>query len=233
MNKEGYARIESVLRTGTRALDPDEFEFIANELGALVLDTRKAEVFAAGFIPNSINIGIDGSFAPWVGALVPGVRHPLLIVTEAGREEEVVTRLARVGFDNTLGYLRGGFRSWEEARKESDSVVTISAEVFAQRHKNKNLYVIDVRKSSEFLAEHIEGASNLPLDYLNDHLAEIPKSGSLYVHCAGGYRSMIAASILKSRGWHTIINVAGGLKAIAKTDVPRTNYISSKTLNKS
>ncbi|MBA4057956.1 MAG: MBL fold metallo-hydrolase, partial [Marivirga sp.] len=186
------------------------------------------QAFAKGFIPRSINIGIDGSFAPWVGALIPGTQQPLLIVAEKGREEEVITRLARVGFDNTIGYLKGGFQTWPDAGKETDTVDTISASEFADRFKQQKLYVIDVRKPGEFQAEHVKNASNVPLDYINQHLSEIPKTGDVYLHCAGGYRSMITASILKSRGWNNLIDVQGGFKAIEETSVPRTDFACTK-----
>ncbi len=230
LNKEGYETIDSVLQKGAHAFPAKEFELMANETGALVLDTRNAEKFARGFIPQSINIGIDGSFAPWVGALIAGVAHPLLLITEDGREEEVVTRLARVGYDNTLGYLKGGFKSWLQAGKDIDSIESISAKEFANRIRQKDFTIIDVRKPGEYEAEHVEKAINIPLDFINDHLAEIPKENEVYVHCAGGYRSMIAISILKARGWNNLIDVAGGYKLIAETDVPRTNYIGASAL---
>jgi hydroxyacylglutathione hydrolase len=229
MNKEGYESIDRILNKGTRPLAADEFELLANETGALVLDTRDAQIFAKGFIPNSINIGIDGSFAPWVGSLIPGVAHPLLLITDEGREEEVVTRLARVGYDNTLGYLKGGLKSWLQANKEIDSIDSVSANEFASRWRDQKLTVIDVRKPGEFQAEHIENAINVPLDFLNAHLAEIPKEGEVYVHCAGGYRSMIAASILKSRGWNNLIDIQGGFSAIAETNIKRTDYVCAKS----
>lgn len=228
MNKEGYESIDNVLNKGLHALASDAFELMANETGALVLDTRDPQTFAKSFIPRSINIGIDGSFAPWVGALIPGTQQPLLIVAEKGREEEVITRLARVGFDNTIGYLQGGFQNWLDAGKQTDAVDTISASEFAKRFAQQKLYIIDVRKPGEFQAEHIENAVNVPLDYINLHLAEIPKSGDVYLHCAGGYRSMIAASILKARGWNNLIDVQGGFKAIAETGVPRTDFAYTK-----
>jgi hydroxyacylglutathione hydrolase len=228
MNKEGYESIDAVLRKGMHALSAAEFELLANEAGTLVLDTRDAQTFAKGFIPNSINIGIDGSFAPWVGSLIPGVGHPLLIIADEGREEEVITRLARVGFDNTLGYLKDGIKSWLQANKEIDATESISAAEFAKRVKEQKLTVIDVRKGGEFNAEHVTDAINIPLDFLNSHLAEIPKEGEVYLYCAGGYRSMIAASILKSRGWDNLIDVSGGFKAISETDVPRTNFVCGK-----
>ena len=218
------------LSKGLRAFSAEEFELIANETGALILDTREASNFGKGFIPNSINIGIDGSFAPWVGSLIPGVAQPLLVIADKGREEEVVTRLARVGFDNTLGYLRNGFKSWLQAGKEIDTIENVSASEFASRFKKEKLFIIDVRKPGEFQAEHIEGAVNIPLDFINNHLAEVPKTGQVYLHCAGGYRSMIAASMLKARGWDNLININDGMKAITATDVPCTNYVCTKTL---
>lgn len=228
MNKEGYESIDAVLKKGMQALSPAEFELLANEAGALVLDTRDAQTFAKGFIPNSINIGIDGSFAPWVGSLIPGIGHPLLIIADEGREEEVVTRLARVGFDNTLGYLKDGIKSWLRSNKEIDVIESISAAEFAKRVKEQKLTVMDVRKDGEFNAEHLTDAVNIPLDFLNSHLAEIPKEGEVYLYCAGGYRSMIAASILKSRGWDNLIDVSGGFKTISETDVSRTNFACNK-----
>ncbi|MCD9019838.1 MBL fold metallo-hydrolase [Parachryseolinea silvisoli] len=227
LNKEGYESIDAVMQKGTRALTAEEFELAANETGALVLDTRSPQEFAKGYIPNAINIGIDGSFAPWVGALVPGVMHPLLIVADSGREEEIVMRLARVGYDNTLGYLQGGVAAWKEAGKEVEKIKSISATEFEKRFQANALAVFDVRKPGEFEAEHVDGAVNTPLDFLNDHLASIPKEGDVYLHCAGGYRSMVAASILKARGWDNIVDVDGGFKAIAATSIPRTNFTCS------
>jgi len=220
MNREGYESIDDVLERGDQALSPDAFEAKANSTGALVLDTRKAADFAQGFIPNSINIGIDGSFAPWVGALVPDLKQNLLIITEPGREEEVVTRLARVGYDFTIGYLNGGFEAWKRAGKETDSVISISATEFADHYKGGNINVIDVRKPEEFATGHIKGAENLPLDNINDLMEEFPKDEMVYIHCAGGYRSMIASSILKSRGFEDVVNIEGGYGEVAKTDVP-------------
>ncbi|HEY9487446.1 MAG TPA: MBL fold metallo-hydrolase [Chryseosolibacter sp.] len=222
MNKEGYESLDSVLNKGTKALNADEFERIANETGAVVLDTREARTFARGFIPKAINIGIDGSFAPWVGALIPGVSQPILIIADDGRETEVVTRLARVGYDNTLGYLKGGFKSWLQAEKELDTIESISADEFAKRYRQSRVPLFDVRKDVEFNSGHVEGAVNTPLDYINDHLAEIPKDREVYFHCAGGYRSMIAASILKARGWENVVDIYGGYKSVAETNLPRT-----------
>lgn len=231
LNKEGYDSIESVLEQGLQALSPEAFEAAANETGALVLDTRKPETFAAGFIPNSINIGIDGNFAPWVGTLIPDIKQQLLLVTDEGREEEVVTRLARVGYDYTIGYLKGSFEAWKQAGKEVDTIASISAETFARHfEQDKAIKVVDVRKPGEFQAEHVETAQLAPLDYFNEHLAELPKQETMYLHCAGGYRSMIAASILKARGYENVVNVEGGFKAIAATNVPRSAFVCPSTL---
>lgn len=223
MNKEGYQSIATVLTRGTKGLSVEDFELLANETGALVLDTRAPQVFAKGFIPNSINIGVDGSFAPWAGALIPGVDHPILLITDEGREAEVVTRLARVGYDNTLGFLKGGFKAWLQAGKDVDRVDSISAAEFARRYKERELRVIDVRKPNEFAAEHVARAVSAPLDFINENLAQIPREGEVYLHCAGGYRSMIAASILKARGWNNIIDIDGGMKAINDTDVAKSS----------
>lgn len=230
MNKEGYDAIGEVLQRGTTPLSVEAFEVAANETGALVLDTRNPEHFVKGFIPNSINIGIDGNFAPWVGALIPDVKQNLLLVCEPGREEEVVTRLARVGYDNVLGYLNGSYAAWEAEGKETDSITSISAFEFAHRYKQHPLTVIDVRKQGEYEAEHLEGATNIALDYINDNMASFPKDTTFYVHCAGGYRSVIASSILKARGYNKMVNVEGGFKAIAETEVPRTQFVCATTL---
>ncbi|TXK45842.1 MBL fold metallo-hydrolase [Pontibacter qinzhouensis] len=231
MNKEGYDNIESVLEQGLQALSPEAFEAAANEKGALVLDTRSPETFAAGFIPNSINIGIDGNFAPWVGTLIPDIKQQILLVTDEGREEEVVTRLARVGYDYTIGYLNGGLDAWKAGGKEVDTITSISAEAFANHFEQDNaIKVVDVRKPGEFQAEHVETAQSAPLDYLNEYLAELPKEETMFLHCAGGYRSMIAASILKARGFENLVNVEGGFKAIAATSVPKTAFVCPSTL---
>ncbi|MHA6247216.1 MBL fold metallo-hydrolase [Pontibacter sp. CAU 1760] len=231
MNKEGYANIDDVMQQGLQALSPEAFEAAVNETGALVLDTRKPEEFARGFIPNAINIGIDGNFAPWVGALIPDIKQTILFVAEEGREEEVVTRLARVGYDHAIGYLKGGFNSWANAGKEVDTISSIAATEFADRYtQNSSIKVVDVRKPSEFQSEHVETAENAPLDFLNDYLAELPKTEDMYLHCAGGYRSMIAASILKARGFDNVINVEGGFKSISETAVPKTAFVCPSTL---
>jgi glyoxylase-like metal-dependent hydrolase (beta-lactamase superfamily II)/rhodanese-related sulfurtransferase len=219
LNKQGYASIDSVLAKGTQALSPAAFEAAANETGALILDTRDAQVFAKGFIPNSINIGLGGSFAPWVGALIPDINQPILIVDEAGREQEVVTRLARVGYDNALGFLQGGISAWQQAGHDLDSIETISAEETASRLAAEPAAILlDVRKKSENYSEHVLGAQNLPLDVINEEMAALNPDKTYYIHCAGGYRSMIFASILKARGFDKLIDVQGGFKAIKDSE---------------
>ncbi|MCF8416005.1 MAG: MBL fold metallo-hydrolase [Crocinitomicaceae bacterium] len=231
MNKTGYDNITEVMERGLQALTPAAFEAAANETGAVVLDTRNAQNFSEGFIPNSINIGLDGQFAPWVGAMLPDVKQELLLVTDLGQEEETVKRLARVGYDHVLGFLNGGFDVWKNAGKEVDTVTRITAEEFAQKFKKEQI-VIDVRKPGEFAAEHVDGAKSIPLDFINEDMAQFPKEDAFILHCAGGYRSMIAASILKSRGYDNFIEVIGGFGAISKTEVPKTDYVCPSTLRK-
>jgi len=226
LNKQGYDSFDQVLSQGMTPLSPEAFEAVANETGALILDTRQPDDFEQGFIPNAINIGLDGQFAPWAGALIPE-GQPLLLVTEEGREEEAVTRLSRVGYDKTLGYLQGGFSAWQAAGKEVDTIPSIDAATLASRYAEEQPMIVDVRKPGEFAAEHLQAAVNIPLDYLNEHLAEFPKDKPFYLHCAGGYRSMIAASILKARGWQQLTNVRGGYKELSQTELPKTSEVSS------
>ncbi|WP_339840131.1 MBL fold metallo-hydrolase [uncultured Maribacter sp.] len=230
MNKEGYEDIKTVLERGTRALSPKAFEAAANETGAIVLDVRHQDDFAKGHIPRSIFIGLDGSFAPWVGALIADVKQPILLVAPVGLEEEAVTRLSRVGFDGTLGYLDGGFEAWKKAAMEYDTVSQVDASELKKIIESEKAPVFDVRKESEYLSEHILEAVNTPLDFLNDHLAEFPENKIFYVHCAGGYRSMIASSILKSRGIHNLIDVKDGFKAIQETGIQVSEFICPTTL---
>jgi len=229
LNKEGYEDIDEILNRGIHELSPDAFEVAANETAAVILDVRHQGDFANGHIPRSIFIGIDGSFAPWVGALIADIKQPILLVTEEGREEEAITRLSRVGFDNTLGYLKGGFESWKKAAKEYDTVHSITAEQFKKELAENKQPVFDVRKKSEYLSEHVLDANNTPLNFLNDHLAEFPDT-PFFIHCAGGYRSMIASSILKSRGIHNLIDVKGGFKAIREAGVSVSEFVCSSTL---
>jgi hydroxyacylglutathione hydrolase len=232
LNKQGYESIDDVMKRGNIALSPSEFETAANETGALILDTRDAQTFAKGFIPNSINIGIDGSFAPWVGALIPDIKQQILIVGEPGREEEVITRLARVGYDHTIGYLKGGVDSWKNDGRELDEIASVSVDELAKIAKAVGeLNILDVRKESEYLSEHIKGAENTPLDNVNDHMQQLDKGKTYFAHCAGGYRSMIFASILKSRGFDNVVDVKGGFKAIKESGkFEVTDYVCPTTL---
>ena len=230
MNKSGAKGMDEILEKGNVPLDVETFEAVANHEGALVLDTRSPGEFAADHVPNSIFIGIDGSFAPWVGALIPDLEQPIVFIAPEGREEEIVTRLSRVGYDNTLGYLSGGMAAWKAAGKDTEQVTTIPAHQFAGAYKEGGLNVMDVRKPSEFEAEHVEDAMNLPLDFISENMDQVDKKKQYHIHCAGGYRSMIAASILKSRGFDNIVDVAGGFKAISETDIPTTNYVCPSTL---
>ncbi|ADB41144.1 MBL fold metallo-hydrolase [Spirosoma linguale] len=227
LNKEGYESIDRVLQRGSQTFSPDAFEAAVNETGALILDVREAADFAKGFIPNAINIGLNGQFAPWVGALIPDLTQPIALVAPEGQEGETVLRLARVGYDNCIGFLEGGFGAWQKAGKEVDQIDSISAEEFSNRwQQNPHIPIVDVRKPTEFAAEHVAGASPVSLDNINDHMADIPRHEPVYVHCAGGYRSMVANSILKARGFDNVINVEGGLAAIRKTAVTVTSGAS-------
>jgi hydroxyacylglutathione hydrolase len=231
MNKQGYESFDKVLNNGMRALTPKEFEVAAEETGALLLDTRGNADFAKGYIPQSINIAVNGEFAPWVGAMIVDVKQPILLIADPGKEEESVTRLSRVGFDNVLGHLKGGFESWVKEGHEVDTVNRITADEFASRVNLKEDVVIDVRKESEYAAEHLEDAYSKPLAYINEWVKDINPDEHFYLHCAGGYRSMIAASILQSRGYRNFTEVGGGFNDIAKTSLPRTDYIcQSKVL---
>ena len=230
MNKEGYADLDAVIETGKHALSPGAFEIVANETGAIVLDVRHHNDYIKGHIPRSIFIGLDGGFAPWVGTLIADVKQPILLVADDERVEEAVTRLSRVGFDNTIGYLAGGFDAWKKASKEIDSLVSVSATTLKSDLEKDSIHIFDVRKTTEYDSGHIPIAENTPLDFINHHLAEFPADKPFYVHCAGGYRSVIAASILKSRGVHNVIDVAGGFNAIKAADIEVTARVSNAKL---
>jgi len=232
MNIRGYESIDTVLERADHALDPAAFEAAANETDAVMIDTRDAEIFAKAFIPNSINIGINGSFAPWVGTLIPDIKQRILLITDQGREEEVVTRLARVGYDHTIGYLKGGIDAWIKAGKEIDQIESVRADQLGERlQSDSSAVLLDVRKASEFDSEHVIGAENVPLDYINDHFAQIDKNKTYFVHCAGGYRSMMFNSILKARGYDNLIDVQGGFKAIKESGkLEVSNYVCPSTL---
>ncbi|MDC0870922.1 MBL fold metallo-hydrolase [Flavobacteriaceae bacterium] len=221
LNKEGYKSIDEVIKTGAKELSVNDFELVANETDAVIIDVRHQFEFVKGFIPQSIFIGLGGTFAPWVGALVKDIDQPILLVVPDHMEKETITRLSRVGFDNVLGYLSGGFEAWKTSGKEIDTLQSVSAEFLAQEI-HKDVIVFDVRKPGEYEAEHIENVPSTPLDFLNEHISEFPSNEDFYVHCAGGYRSVIAASILKARGYSKVIDVAGGYGAIKKTTIKRT-----------
>lgn len=218
MNKMGYDSFLDVLEKGLTALEPSSFEDAANRMDALVLDARNEIDFVKGFIPNSIFIGIDGNFAPWVGTLILDLKQPILIIADEGREEEVITRLSRVGYDNTIGYLKGGIEAWKNAGKDVDTIKSISAEDFAKQNSKESLNVVDVRRKTEFDNAHVEGAKMVTVDYVNEQMDELHKHSEYYLYCQGGYRSVIMGSILKSRGFDGLVNIEGGFDAIALTD---------------
>jgi hydroxyacylglutathione hydrolase len=225
MNKHGYEPFDDVYDKGLRALDAEQFELTVNQTGAVVLDTRDPQAFSSGFIPSSINIGLNGQFAPWVGALITDLKQPILLVAEKGKEQEAITRLSRVGYDSTIGYLDGGIDAWEAAAKDLDSIESVSADDFANSiSSGADVTVLDVRKPGEYESEHLEIALARPLDYINDWTTEIDTDKTYYIHCAGGYRSMIAASILKARGVDRVIDVQGGYAAIKATNLERTDF---------
>ncbi|WP_175620957.1 MBL fold metallo-hydrolase [Chryseobacterium schmidteae] len=225
MNKQGYKNFDEVMFNGLNALSPEEFEKTAELFGALILDVRNNDEFAKGFVPQSINIGLNGDFAPWVGALIGDVKQPILLVTDENKQEEALTRLSRVGFDTILGFLDGGFEAWKKNDEEIDTVNRISAKQFESEIKNKEVKIIDVRKESEYLSEHVNDAYNMPLAYINDWITELDSEEHFYLHCAGGYRSMMAASILQARGYRNFTEIEGGFSAIANTEVSKTNFV--------
>lgn len=231
LNKGGYESLDTVMSKGLTPITVENFENYIEETGALILDTRSPGDFYKSFIPNSINIGLKGDFAPWVGSLIVDVKHPIILVADAGTEEEVITRLSRVGFDNVVGYLDGGFPAWVAASKETDKVSRISPDEFAQQF-SESAKVIDVRKIGEYSASHIEEAYNKPLDMISEWASTIDDSEHFFLHCAGGYRSMIAASILNARGIRNFTEIEGGFNGIKKTEkFPITNFMCpSKTL---
>nr|MBC7613420.1 MBL fold metallo-hydrolase [Pseudopedobacter sp.] len=231
MNIQGYDSIDKVLERGQHALSSEDFELIASETGALILDTRNPQTFAKGFIPNAINIGIDGNFAPWVGAMITDIKQEILLITDEGREEEVITRLARVGYDYTIGYLKGGFESWKNSGMGVDFIQSVSVDELAKIMNHESINILDVRKNSEYLSEHLKTAENLPLDFINDSMAQIDKNKKYFVHCAGGYRSMIFNSILRARGFNNLIDVQDGFKAIKESEkFEVTDYVCPSTL---
>ncbi len=230
MNIKGYDSLDTVMDRAKTPLSVEAFEAAANETGALMLDTRDAKDFAKGFVPNSINIGLDGSFAQWVGEMIPDVKQEILLITYPNKQEETITRLSRVGYDNTIGYLEGGFGSWKKSGKDFETIERINPKEFEAAYNSEKPLVIDVRKKSEFDSEHVVGALNVPLNEINKHLAQFPKDKPFVLHCAGGYRSMVAASILKQRGWNDFVDVDGGFDEMKKTNIKKSEYVCPTTM---
>lgn len=229
LNKTGYESIDEVMEKGANPLRPREFEAVAESTDALILDVRNREDFVQGFIPNSIFIGLDGSFAPWVGALIADLQQPILLVAPAGQEAEAVKRLARVGYDNTLGYLEGGMAAWIKAGNEVDQIESINGAEFAQQQQAGEIHILDVRKPGEWSGEHLEGAQHFPLDFLNNHMGSIDPKQTYYLHCRSGYRSTIAASILRARGFQNLINVQDKFEAFGEAGMKVTDFVCPTT----
>ena len=229
MNIQGYESLDSVIDKSKKPLNPCDFNAIANDTDAIILDVRHENDFVKCHIPRSIFIGIQGNFAPWVGLLIMNTKQPIILITPNGMENETITRLSRVGFDNVLGYLEGGIEAWKKSGFETDSIHSISPEQFSIEVNNQSI-VVDARKPSEYEAEHVENSINLPLDTINSHLDLVPKNDKFYLHCAGGYRSVIMASILKSRGFHHFTNVENGIVGIRNTKVPLTIFVCPLTI---
>ena len=230
MNKTGYSNFEYVLKKGDSPLNPEEFEALTNHESALVLDVRPQSEFIKSHIPNSIFIGLNGGFAPWVGALITDIKQPIILVAPKGKEVEAVTRLSRVGYDNTLGYLQGGIEAWVSSGRDIETLESISAETFANLVKSGGINILDVRKDGEYTASHLEDAQHFALDFINNNMNQVHKNKTYHIHCAGGYRSVIAASILKAKGYNNIVDIAGGFGAIKKTDLPTTDFVCPSTL---
>ena len=230
LNKLGYGSFEDILKKGDTPLSPEAFEALANHESALVLDVRPQSEFIKAHIPNSIFIGLNGQFAPWVGALITDIQLPIILVVPEGKEAEAVTRLSRVGYDNTLGYLEGGIEAWKNAGKSIETLTSIPAIELEERMQKDTLNILDVRKDGEYASMHLENSQHLPLDFINERMNEISKDKTYHIHCAGGYRSVIFASILKARGFTDIVDIAGGFAAIKKTNLPTTDFICPSTL---
>ena len=229
LNKQGYEQVDEVIERGTQALSVEAFEAKIKE-GVTIIDTRNVQVFNQGFVPGAISIGLEGTFAVWVGTLVKNLNEPILLISPEGKEKETVLRLARVGYDNAVGYLEGGFEAWQAAGKPTDSIQSIEATELQRLKENGEINILDVRKATEYQSEHVLDAQNFPLDFINGHLNDLDKAATYYIHCAGGYRSMIAASILKKNGYQNVIDVKGGFKAIAETGILKTAYVCPSTL---
>lgn len=230
MNIKGYESLDTVMERAETPMSPEAFETAANETDALMLDTRNAADFARGHVPNSINIGLEGNFAQWVGEMIPDVKQQILLITYPEKEEEAITRLSRVGYDNTIGFLKGGFEQWKKSGKEFEVQDRLTAEELEKEYDGSEPILIDIRKKSEFDSEHVIGAINVPLNEINSHLAQFPKDRPFILHCGSGYRSMVAASILQQRGWSNFRDVSDGFDGIKKTGIKRSEYICPSTL---
>ena len=226
LNKSGAPGLDSVLSTGNIPLNASTFELIASHDKALVLDTRTQQEFVKSHIPNSIFIGLNGAFAPWVGALIPDLKQPIIFIADEGKEEEVVTRLSRVGYDNTLGYLKGGITAWENADKEIATITSISAKEFATKYEDGISPVLDVRKPNEHETKHLKSTRLFPLNNIDEWMSSINKEDEYHIFCGGGYRSVITISILKSRGYHNMIDIAGGFHAINESGINNDSFVS-------
>lgn len=219
MNKEGYTSFETVLKQGNTPLTVEAFEALASREEVLILDVRTQQEYVKGHIPNAIFIGLNGSFAPWVGTLITDIKQPILLVVPEGKSEEAVTRLSRVGYDTILGYLKGGIEAWIHAGKKTETLVSITAATF-EKHYEEAPHILDVRKPGEYEAGHLERAQSFPLDYIHDTIEDIHPETACYIYCAGGYRSVIAASVLKAKGFKQLVDIAGGYNAIKNTTAP-------------
>lgn len=230
LNKMGYQAIDEVLRKGIVDLDVAQFMDVVDRNDAIILDTRNKEQLVKGYIPGSVWIGIEDNFAPWVGALITDLNQPIVFLADEGAEEEVVTRLSRVGYDNTLGYLKGGIKSWMESGRTTESIDEISAEDFSKIYKDIPPLTLDVRKESEYQAQHFAGSTNFPLDFINKNMHKLDKAHQYYLHCQGGYRSLIAVTILKARGFQKLVNIQGGFDAIKEAGMPVSQYKEPTTM---
>lgn len=233
LNKVGYEAYDKVIEQGIRPIKAHDIDTLIKEHKAIILDIRKPQEFAQEHIPGSWFIGIDGQFAPWTGALIKDLDQAIILVSPAGREKEAVTRLSRVGYDHCIGYLEGGIEAWKKAGKRIESITSIDADTFSKTLNQDQIHILDVRKPGEHEAQHLAEAHSRPLDYIEDWVNHLDPNQTYYIHCAGGYRSMIAASILKSKGKHQLIDIAGGFGAIQKAGIPTTNYVCPSTKNKS
>ena len=230
LNQHGYEDLSEIIKKSKNPLSVSQFESMANEDNIKIIDVRHQDIFAAGHVPNSIFIGLDGGFAPWVGAVLSNIDQPILLVADEDRVEEAITRLSRVGFDNVKGYLNGGFSAWRNEGKEVALIDAISANDFENNYQGNDVNIFDVRKLTEYQSEHVLDAINIPLNNINNFISDFKIDGENYIHCAAGYRSMIANSILKAHGIHNLVDIRGGFSSIKKTAITTSEYICPSTL---